>query len=159
MFVGEQSYEIFLDGQLIARDVPLQHSSGHVGLTTSQSSVGYSLVEVFPLFGGTPVAAVQPVALTPSPAASSTYTPTAVPTVRPTRARLWPHLWAPKEAPLPLAAEPPSPATSPVLSPAQEWRPISGRWRFADGELVQEDVAGFDQGIVYTGQAFGDYSV
>ncbi len=39
-----------------------------------------------------------------------------------------------------------------------DWRPISGRWRFDNGELVQEDATGFDQSIVYTGQAFRNYS-
>lgn len=162
VFIGETGYDVFLDGDLLARDVPLQRSSGHIGLTTSQSSIGYALVEVFPLFGGTPVALVQPAApeaaLTPSPAASPPQTPTPAPTPRATRAL---------PAATPLAAGGNAIARGDAASftgaftgtlASAGWRPIGGRWRFEDGSLVQADAAGFDQGIVYTGQAFRDYS-
>ena len=51
VFSGADSYDVFLDDQLVARDVPLQQSQGSIGLTTSRSAAGFSLVEVFSLFG------------------------------------------------------------------------------------------------------------
>lgn len=59
VYVGADSYDIYLDDQLLARNVPFQgatptteegRSGGHIGLVTSFSSVAYSRVEVFPLF-------------------------------------------------------------------------------------------------------------
>lgn len=42
----ETMYNIYLDDQLVVRDVPLHRNSGYIGLITSQSSVVYDWVEV-----------------------------------------------------------------------------------------------------------------
>ncbi len=51
VYSGDTSYDIFLDEQVLARDVPLQSKRGNIGLTTSLSTAEFSLVEAFPLFG------------------------------------------------------------------------------------------------------------
>jgi hypothetical protein len=38
------------------------------------------------------------------------------------------------------------------------WRPITGQWRFSNDSMVQEDANGVDQAIVYTRNAFQNYS-
>jgi hypothetical protein len=43
---GEETYDVYLDGFLLAADVPLQHSAGHIGLVTVQTSAAYDSVEV-----------------------------------------------------------------------------------------------------------------
>lgn len=43
---AETTYDIYLDDQLIARDIPLIHNSGYLGLITSRSAVTYDLVNV-----------------------------------------------------------------------------------------------------------------
>lgn len=51
VFSGDNSYDLYLNEQLIARSVPLTSTQGHVGLITSRSAAAFSQVEVFPLFG------------------------------------------------------------------------------------------------------------
>ncbi len=51
VFSGENSYDIYLGESLLARDVPLTSTQGHVGLVTSRSAASFSQVEVYPLFG------------------------------------------------------------------------------------------------------------
>ncbi len=70
IFSGDSSFDVFLDDQLLVRDVPLQSKQGSIGLITSASSVAFSLVEVYPLFGvtGAPTGPLAPVSITGSPA-------------------------------------------------------------------------------------------
>ncbi len=70
IFSGQNSYDIFLDETLVARDIPLQETRGSVGLVTSRASAGFSFVEVFPLFGAdnvTPQVLTPVISATPSP--------------------------------------------------------------------------------------------
>jgi hypothetical protein len=159
VYSGESSYDIFVDERLIARGVPLQRSNGHIGLITSRSSVAYTLVEAFPLFGGAPVALVKPVEQRPMPLASPTHpSPTATSAAAAT----------PGPIATPLAASSPL-VVSGSVAPwrgvfsgdlrAAGWRVISGQWRFAGDALVQEDPAGFDLSIVYASSAFRNHSL
>ena len=47
----ETTYAITLDGQMLAQDVPLQTSAGHIGLTSSQSAVAFDDVTILELGG------------------------------------------------------------------------------------------------------------
>lgn len=51
VFSGENSYDVYLGESLLARNVPLTSTQGHVGLVTSRSAASFSQVEVYPLFG------------------------------------------------------------------------------------------------------------
>ena len=51
VFSGENSYDIYLGESLLARNVPLTSTQGHVGLVTSRAAASFSQVEVYPLFG------------------------------------------------------------------------------------------------------------
>lgn len=213
VYVGTDSYDVYLDDQLLGRDVPLQAtaivtaggvSGGHIGLISSLSSVAFTTVEVYPLFGDTPVvlgrldAGAAVAGTTPAPveegdapaASTSTPKPPAPPPVAapgagastPAQATVTPvqtggprETTAPVETPAPAAtrvAPTPLPADSPAIAAAGTtwesefrgdlreagWRPLTGRWRFGNGDLLQDDVEGFDEAIVYTGQAFRDFA-
>lgn len=158
VFSGTDSYDVFLDEDMIARDVPLVSIQGAVGLITSRSSAAFSFVEVFPLFGATsdPVVALtepQPKA-TNTPASQATETTT--PTVAPTK----------------IVAATPSQVVDVVgggdapyhgvfegkLSDAG-WQVINGDWKFANGNFEQSKVDGFDFAAVYTKTAFHNFSI
>jgi hypothetical protein len=218
VYVGSKSYDVYLDDKLLGRDVPLQASvqstgtgqtGGHIGLISSLSSVAYATVEVYPLFGDSPVVLARAQQGTspastppppPSPASDSahdagaTKTATAVPSpetrvpvadgATPTKVpgetggAATPGATQAADAAtavpgatrvVPTAL----PAASPVIveggiAPWQSefrgdlreagWRPLTGRWRFGNGDLLQDDIEGFDQAIVYTKNAFRNYT-
>ncbi|MFM8321495.1 MAG: hypothetical protein ACKOC5_11330 [Chloroflexota bacterium] len=180
IFSGSSSYDVYLDGQIMARDVPLMEIQGAIGLFTSQASAGYSRVEVFPLFGSTPGAATEgaaapagqaspaaaqasPAAAQATPAAPKPTAPaaTAVP-VLPTPAKPQTLPAATPAAP-PAAANPSSNAASTANFTgdmnASGWRPLNGDWAFSGGSLVQNNPAGVDWSIVYTPQTFTNFSL
>ncbi len=51
VYSGDTSYDVFLDDQIIARDVPLVSKQGNIGLISSSTIADFSTVEVYPLFG------------------------------------------------------------------------------------------------------------
>ena len=158
IFSGETSYDIFLDDQMLARDVPLQTSRGAIGLFTSQASAAYSSVAVFPLFGSN---AATPQPLTPIAIPPAT---TAIP-VLPTPA-------PPKSLP-PATAAPPANAGTPGQAAtganyqanfsgdmaASGWRVLVGDWAFSGGNLVQSNPNGVDMSIIYTPASFTNYTL
>jgi hypothetical protein len=174
VYSGDTSYDIFLDDQLMARAVPLQRSTGYVGLATTRSSVAYSLVEIFPLLGGTPVSQVKQLA-TVAPAD----TPASVPTLQTRRSEAATatrttagEAVAGKSVRTSTPARSPAPAGQTVVVggtgsladfggdiQTSAWRPIGGAWRFADGALLQSDTAGFDLSIAYTANPFRNYTL
>jgi len=48
---ADTSYAIDVDGQPVARDIPLVRNSGHIGLLTSRSAAAFGPIEVFTLGG------------------------------------------------------------------------------------------------------------
>lgn len=159
VYSGNDNYDIFLDDQLIARSVPLQRNSGHIGLTTSRSSVAYALVEAFPLFGDAPVALVKRGEQQPSPQATATEPPsTATPAATATPGPSATPLTANSSLVVSGSAAPWRGVFSGDLR-AAGWRVISGQWRFANDALVQEDPAGFDLSIVYASSAFRNHAL
>ncbi len=168
IYSGESSYDIFVDDALIAHGVPLQRSSGHIGLITSRSSVAYASVEAFPLFGNMPLVLVKTDERRPTSQASEFQSPSkATPLPKATAVDV--AAAAPTPIATPLAADSPlivSGAAGPWRSVfsgsdlrASGWQVIGGRWRFANETLVQEDSAGYDLGIVYTNKAFRNYTL
>ncbi|MBK6646226.1 MAG: hypothetical protein IPG44_10860 [Anaerolineales bacterium] len=157
VFSGDASYDIFLDDEMIARDVPLESIQGAVGLVTSRSSAAFVHVEVFPLFGASsePVAAAESTA-TPKPEATSTSVPqTEAPVATQTKVV--------ESTPVKIDAV--SGGDSPYygvfdgkLSDAG-WRIINGDWKFANGNFEQTKVDGFDFAAVYTKTAFENFSI
>jgi hypothetical protein len=166
VYSGESSYDIFLDDRLLARDVPLHQRQGNVGLTTSRSAAGFSLVEVFPLFSSN---AIGPNQLAPIPAveaesAAAVSTPqtvltTTLPAAIPTQV-------LPVSTPL---ADSNAQVVSGVTEPyegvftgdfqSSGWRVLTGNWLFDNGRLVQADPNGFDFATVNTNQAYRNYSL
>jgi len=161
VFSGTDSYDIFLDEDMIARDVPLVSIQGAVGLVTSRSSAAFSYVEVFPLFGSTsdPVAAMTEATVTSQPTGTPTPAPkttqTTAPTKEPTKV----------VESTPVKTDAVSGGDSPYhgvfdgkLSDAG-WRIINGDWKFANGNFEQTKVDGFDFAAVYTKTAFQNFSI
>jgi hypothetical protein len=169
---SEAGFDLHLDNQLLAQAVPQPRPYGHIGLLTSQSSVAFRSVEVYPLFGERSLPTLRTLApvgdalALETPAATSVVTstvPTGTPTPasRPTMRRTGP-------TPTPLAAD----SSNILIGPAAvfdadlgrglreaTWRPISGNWRAANGSLLQDDVVNFDQSIVYVGNAFRTFAL
>jgi hypothetical protein len=101
VYVGFDSYDVYLDEQLLVRNVPFQgvtpatsegRSGGHIGLITSRSSVAFARVEVFPLFDNSQMKLPQPqpivadsaaapaqISATATPPAATPATPPAAP--------------------------------------------------------------------------------
>jgi len=166
IFSGDNSYDVFLDDQLVARDVPLQQRQGNVGLTTSRSAAGFSLVEVFPLFGSSEVGLRQltPVSTVEGQAAVDELTPQPITT--PTIPAAIPAQVLPEATPLAnsstlVASGGAAPFEGVFTGDFQSsgWRVITGDWRFENGNMVQSDTNGFDFSTVNTSQAYRDYSL
>ena len=119
VYVGVDTYDIYLEEQLLARGVPLHEQAdavepgrtgGHIGLITSRSTAAYSLVEVFPLLGNATMLTVRsPDEATP--AATDAPAPAAMTTPRPT--------------PQPAADSPAAGSTPPTAAATQELVPTA----------------------------------
>lgn len=179
LFVGETSYDVFLDGQLLARDVALPTAErGHIGLITSRAAAAFARVEVYPLFAeaASPLGSLTPTA-TPAPKATAapkaTTAPTATAAASKTTALPTATAAAPKATSL-LPAATAVPARNFVARGGAEapyrgvftgefarsgWKAVRGTWTFQEGRLVQPDPLGLDSSVVYTGQAFREYSL
>ncbi len=161
IFSGNNSYDIFLDEEMIARDVPLVSSQGAVGLITSRSSAAFSHVEVFPLFGAssTPVTSVNQATSTPLPKATNTPEPKVTQTkaaaAEPTQVVVA----------TPIKVDAVGGGESPYLGVFEGklsdagWKIINGDWKFANGNFEQTKVDGFDFASVYTKTAFTKFSI
>ena len=166
------SYDIYHGEDLMARAVPLQRNTGHIGLITAFSSVAYAEVEVFPLFTGKttglPTLSLDEQSQDSEPTASSVTASEPSPNEIDQRLAVVPgstNLSVPSvpttvtPAPVILAGNTASIAGSfsgDIL--ASGWSPISQSWQFEDGALVQKDAIKADQAIVYTTNAFRNYS-
>lgn len=155
VFSGDASYDVFLDDTLLARDVPLQSIQGAVGLTTSRCSAGFTLVEVFPLFGAsqelTPVAKTA----TPTAAPAAQATPTAQQTV--VLADATPLAFDSDR----IAAGGVSPYRGVFTGRLSDagWKALSGDWVFQDGNFLQRKRDGYDFTAVYTKQPYRSFSI
>ncbi len=180
IFSGDISYDVFLDDQLLIRDVPLQSKQGNIGLITSGASAGFSLVEVYPLFGvsGAPTGQLTPVAQNGTPS-STPASAKATPTFTPVSAKATPkNPVGPSAAPT-LVITPKSPNTSAapaatlnaatgIQSPYhgvftgklsdQGWVVINGDWRFQNGNFVQLLTNGYDLTTIYTKTSVKNFS-
>jgi hypothetical protein len=165
VFSGENSYDIYLDDSLLARDVPLEQLQGHVGLTTSRSATGFSSVEVFPLFSSnaaglrqlTPPSTVEAEADT----VENDTQPAPIGTAGSVPAQSLPEATALSNNSALVVdggTEPYDGAFSGDFQ-SSDWRSLAGDWRFENGNLIQGDPNGFDNSVVNTGSAYRDYSV
>jgi hypothetical protein len=157
IFSGDKSYDIFLDGVMLARDVPLQSIQGSIGLTTSRSSAAFASVEVFPLFGSTAAAnetLVAPDTVVPAPNAVTQPTPI-VPIT--TQAFSTP-ITVDNQAVSSGGLAPYHGVFTGALSDSG-WVILKGDWAFANGNFVQLKVDGFDFSAVYTKSAFQNFSM
>lgn len=139
---GAETYSVYLDSQIIARDVPLLQNRGYIGLVTSRSAAAYHLVEIFDLL--TDVSAPRD-----PRAGTGDVTPTAVVVAEEARGggRI-------------VAGDLVHVAEDALLTgdPGDGgWIPISGDWQIADGLLIQVDSAKFDAAIGYEGNTFQRY--
>jgi hypothetical protein len=160
IFSGDNSYDVFLDTEMLARDIPLQSIQGSIGLTTSRSSAAFSTVEVFPLFGSTAVVnetLVPPGTHAPGPKAVPAVTQPAL--IDPIATQVFS---------TPVAVDSKN-VTSGGLAPyhgvfdgaisASGWKILKGDWAFANGNFIQSKVDGFDFSAVYTKSAFQNFSI
>jgi hypothetical protein len=157
IFSGDKSYDIFLDDEMLARDVPLQSIQGSVGLTTSRSSAAFTSVEVFPLFGSAPVVDVTPIL-------SGEVIPS--PELIPVASLSSPVATLAFSTPIAINSQDVSPGGSTpyrgIFNGAisdSGWTILNGDWAFANGNFIQSKVDGFDFSTVYTKSAFRNFSM
>lgn len=155
IFSGEKSYDVFLDDQLLARDVPLLSIQGAVGLITSHASAGFTSVEVFPLFGSTASVVETLTHLPPTQTAISTAT--SVPAFTPTPRSATP-IAAGNQIVVTGGSSPYTGQFNGKLSD-EGWKILNGDWKFSNGNFIQTKVDGFDFATVYTKSAFRNFSV
>jgi len=163
VYVGVESYDVYLDEQLLARNIPYQGATpateegrvgGHIGLITSRSSVAYARVEVFPLFDNSQMKLPKPQQLQSGVAASASMTATSAITptkaVAPTSTTAAPtQRAAPAATARPLTPTPTAtqlratalPASSAALTPGVDgWQPVlrgdlnAAGWRPISGQ-------------------------
>ncbi|MFN8433522.1 MAG: hypothetical protein U0V18_05855 [Anaerolineales bacterium] len=161
VFSGTDSYDIFLDEDMIARDVPLMSIQGSVGLVTSLSSAAFSNVEVFPLFGSTsnPMAAVTEVTPTPQVTVTDTPEPQATQTTAPTKEPTQVAKATPAQMDAVGGGNSPYYGVFEGKLADAGWSVINGDWKFANGNFEQTKVDGFDFAAVYTKTAFQNFSI
>ena len=161
VFSGTDSYDIFLDEDMIARDVPLVSIQGAVGLVTSRSSAAFSYVEVFPLFGSTsdPVAAMTEATVTSQPTGTPTPAPKTTQTTAPTKEPTKVVESTPVKTDAVSGGDSPSHGVFDGKLSDAGWRIINGDWKFANGNFEQTKVDGFDFAAVYTKTAFQNFSI
>ena len=185
IFSGESSYDVYLDDQLMARNVPMTQTQGHVGLITSRAAASFAQIDVFPLFASNVASESQqlhPVVMSPTPlsatlrtsptvAVSATVSAAVRATASATATALAPTL-APTVATTPLPTALPTPVPTAILIDGQPyqanfigeladqgWKALSGDWHFENGKLLQSNAAGADLAAVYTGHAFKRYTL
>lgn len=171
VFSGDTSYDVFLDDQILVRGVQLVSKQGCVGLVTSASTVGYSLVEVYPLFGSPNRSTLQVTAAAQTATPETTTSPTPAPKKTTT-----PKTVTPKPAPSATAGVVVGLATPVSIQGAvqggqspyygaftgalsdQGWVPLNGEWSFQDGNFMQLKRDGYDFSVIHTGTIFRNYS-
>lgn len=128
-------YQLLVNGQVVASQIPLVYQGGSVGLITSTSQVAFDDVQVTPLEQGFSLAQANPVPTTnPEPAEVATASPLS------------------QAAPL-LAETFDNPVSAESL-----WRPFSGEWLIENGNYTQRQTEGFDLGTGYDAR-FSDYTL
>jgi hypothetical protein len=184
VFAGEQSYDIFLDDQLLARDIPLKSKHGSIGLVTSACSAAYTQIEVFPLFGisGDTSRQLTPLSQSSTPASTSLptkFTPTTKVTqenpTQPTNktpSKLTPTVKV-QLTPVPtgkfsLTAVPTGKVNPGSVVPYhgtftgkladQNWVALNGNWLFQNSAFIQQRTDGYDFSAVYTKNTYSIFS-
>lgn len=160
IFSGTDSYDIFLDDVMIARDVPLVSHHGAVGLITSRSAAAFSTMEIFPLFGSSsdPVTALTQATPTPLKA-TETATPKPTQPVTPTAKATQVVESTPVKIEAVGGGEEPYVAVFEGKLSDAGWKIINGDWKFSNGNFEQTKVDGFDFATVYTRTAFQNFSI
>lgn len=163
--VGPETYNVLVNGQPMAQDVPLEYAGGHLALTTWFSSIAFDNVAVN-----------NGMTLPAAPAAQAPAQDAAAPEVaaQDAPAEAPPAAEAPVEAPASADAAPAAPPagddgfidsqplnsyfTAVLADPAEVggWRVLDGDWQVQDGALVQLMAEGFDHTIIHPGR-FGNY--
>lgn len=129
--VDAGTYDIILDGNLVAQDVPLNYTGGSVGFITSSSQVGFDDVQV--------IAGVAE-AIVASDVQLAEVTEEAVPAEAPVTT----------DAPVTITENLLHNETFESRGTGQPlWRPISGNWTYQDGALIQEQTDLYDLSNIY----------
>ena len=179
IYSRDTSYDIYLDNQLMSSNIPLQNNRGSVGLITSNATAGFSLVEVFPLFGSdagtpqvlTPVLSATPTPVRPTRSPTPKVTPTVVPTI-PVAVGTAVHTAVSTGVGSAVRTATPTAASTVVTGDkntytsnfsgdinASGWKIIRGDWSFSNGSLVQTTQKGNDDAVVYASTMYTNYSV
>lgn len=159
VFSGTDSYDIFLDDVMIARDVPLVSHQGAVGLITSRTSATFSNVEIFPLFSASSDTVTALTQVTPTQQATETPEPKVTQPVTPTAKATQVVESTPVKVEAASGGESPYVAVFDGKLSDQGWKIINGDWKFANGNFEQTKVDGFDFATVYTRTAFQNFSI
>lgn len=131
--VGDTSYRLRLDSQVIAEDIPLESKAGHVGVQSSMGSVAFDKLEV--------VGGVQGIA---TPAVT-----TPISTGTPANPRSLPDV-----AVISDAAFRESFSRAPVDA---GWAPSSGEWALDGDAYHHKRTEGYDHGLFYRGSFSAPY--
>ncbi|MFN8620755.1 MAG: hypothetical protein U0869_08445 [Chloroflexota bacterium] len=142
------TYDVQVDEQTVAADVPLRFHGTHAALTTWFSSVVFDDVTLEAIEAPAPTQAAQSA---PTPADAPATAAPAAATPDPTA--------APDATPEPVAATPPATAALPAITALDEsfdgdastadWAPMRGDWVRDAGSLAQHDTTHYDLAIVH----------
>lgn len=154
VYAGVESYDVYLDEQLLARNVPFQgatpateegRSGGHIGLITSRSSVAYSTVEVFPLFDNSQIKLPKPQQVTAATAITTAAETTAETVVETTaETAVTPPAPATASATDAPPADAPQATATPTLRPATPAPTLRTTTALpADSSLIQPGTTGW----------------
>ncbi len=134
VLVGQESYGVTYNGDLLVDDIPLEYQGGAVGLITSASQI---------TFDNLVVEAWDSNMVEPAPLEATAIPATSTPD------------------PVEVNLDQPSIFVDDFAGGENEpglWLPFSGEWQFVDGTFTQNQPDGFDLGAGYN-RAFGDVTV
>jgi hypothetical protein len=161
---GESSYDLYVDNQLIASEIPLFRNNGYIGLVTAKSTTAYSLIDV--------VASLTDPSTNNSEAAAELLAEPPVATAEPPVVVAEPTVVSAN-----VAESRPTTAVGAVVSSGQTrtvetveesaasdseisavgldgWVTISGQWDSEEGNIVQAEKDGFDLATGYADETF-----
>ena len=162
---GESSYDLYVDNQLLASEIPLIRNNGYIGLLTAKSTAAYSLVDVAALqsdpnvnngeaavVAAEPAATAEPVVVAAEPTAVSANVAESSPNSAPAAAG---EVVVSGETRSVEAAAESTPNDSELSALGLEgWVTISGQWSSEEGKIIQAEKDGFDLATGFAGETY-----
>jgi len=174
---GESSYDLYVDNQLLASEIPLVRNNGYIGLLTAKSTAAFSQIDVAASLSD-PNAKNGEAAVVPAEPAMATAEPVAA-AAEPAAATPEPVAVAaePTAVTANIAESSPNSAAGAVVVSGETrsveaaaettatvselsavgldgWVTISGQWGSEEGKIIQAEKDGFDLATGFAGETF-----